>query len=245
MKRKSPLQVIPYYRSKNQIPPELKTKTGWEKEGRRVRNDAMLTPAAKAAYWGGAKWLYTFDQTEPRPRARAGQPLPLTAENIALALREVNRTAKRRRDTAQIEYKRGRHRLAKTRKRQKEQLYALKTKVIERALAEGLARLVGVHKQTITRERVVVNKSWQELWGDEDVVWGGEDLEEEDEPALVSSREIVTEVEEVWLACYELAGFRFHQPVERERKDAVVAQVDEIVDLRQWLASAKPARPFG
>jgi hypothetical protein len=236
----------PRYVGWGKVPGDLKTKTQWSELGMKVKHAAE--PAAYV--FGGTQHakpthypLYSQAQVEPKQPRRPATPLALTAENIGAALYEVNKAAKRRRDTAKSAYKDRRHSLARNSRWMKEGYYELKDCVLAKAIADGLAHCCGWHKKTdIRQERISNYENATQGADDQDNVDEFDDVGPESEDTWGSRPRPQSSLVEVrrttYMACFELAGFRFHRII-----DQTPAGADcEITDLGQWVSQAT-ARP--
>jgi hypothetical protein len=233
---------LKYYKYEEAVKAGLRSKTEWDKLGRKLKEDAVPAGYRRGEY---VKEVLLYPESETVPKRvrveRPAQPLEPTPENIGLALFEVNRAAKRRRDAAQKSYTFGAFSFATAHKSHKEKLYDLKDKVLQKALAEGIAKLVGLHFKKRTVEKWVYEDvdchcdcDIYEDWNDFFV--------EEICDCPCHSRKKVLQVSQVTdaLACFELAGYRFHSPVSNEEAERLKEHVHEIVDLGAWTAAAKP-----
>lgn len=227
----------PRYVGWSDVPDGLKTKTQWSDEGMRLLRD--VEPAAFA--YGGSQHsrnahyaLFSRKQVEPKRRQRPGNPLPPTAENLATALFEINKAAKRRRDAAASAYARRKHNLATRRKEEKEAFYDLKDRVLRELVHGGVATLVGVHSKVDIRNH--------REWIDENDGAPCQDAVDDEGPRVVETEgrwETVPERCTTCMVCYEVAGFRFHKPIDAPPDGADA----EVKDLGEWMSKATP-RPL-
>jgi len=230
----------PRYVGWSDVPDALKTKTQWSDEGMRLLRD--VEPAAFV--YGGSQYsrrahyaLYSQDQVEPKRRQRPGNALPATAENIATALFEINKAAKRRRDSAASAYVQRKHDLATRRKQEKQAFYDLKDRVLAKLISGGVATVVGYHSKldTCTHREWIENDENVEAQEDDDGA-----LDDEGSSLSTDGRWVtVAERHTTFMVCYEVAGFRFHQLTEAPPTGTEV----EVQDLGAWMSKASP-RPM-
>ncbi len=225
-----------------QVPDQYKTKTQWGKEGMKLREDAE--PAAYVYVKGPNEHfeLYLQEAVEPKQKQRPAIALALTPENIGAALYEINKAAKRRRDSARNAYENRRHAMASTRKAEKEAFYQLKDDVIDKAAEMGIAKIVGYH----SKHHDHTTREWiEDQDGDaEEVVVEYEEDEYGDRhddflcDAPSGHWGTVKERRTTYLECHEIGGFRFHRIVDQLPTQATT----QIEDLGTW-ESAATARP--
>jgi hypothetical protein len=217
------------------VPDGFQTKTRWAEEGMRLRKAATAAAYVFAPGGSGKSQhyeLYTIEQVEPKRRIRPGKALPLTPGNLGAALFEINKAAKRRRDAAESAYRHRKHELAARRKGEKDSLYQLKDRVLQKLIARGMATFVGYHLKLDRREV----REWIE---DEDALaWIDDDVLDAHDEQLSAGGQWGTMLEErqTFMACYELAGFRFHRIID----SAAVDGETEITDLGEWMSKATP-----
>lgn len=204
---------IKKYNGWEDVPANLKTKTQLGEMGLKPKNENM--PVARVSAYYDTYNLFSVNDAVQKRKVSvvAPEPFPITVENIGLALYTINKAAKRRRDAAEGAYEFGHHGVAHTQKDKKERLYQLKDRVIKRAKADGIAKFEGVHTQT--RNDVVRIYS-----DDEDDDWEYDEKEVE---------------KTIYLACYSIANFRFHTPINKQPKGTV-----EIKNLGDWTSNAVP-----
>ncbi len=215
------------YRKWEDVQGNLKTKTQLGQLGLKLRKNQK--PAAKIRAYKLHKYveydLYDINEAIPKKKVTKKEPvsLPLTPENIALALYTINKAAKRRRDGAENAYESGIRRLIKMHEKEKFKLYELKDRVMQKAIAEGAATFVGVHIQTRQVEKRVY---------DEDIDYLGDN----DEEYWCGSCDYETREEKTYLGCYIMSGFRFHTIL----RDIPEVSDTEITDLGDWVSEATP-----
>ncbi len=158
----------------------------------------------------------------------------LTDRHLAEALYVINKAAKQYRDKKNKFFNDGAHVAAQEAKTNEKQLYDMKRLVLEELEALGRAKIIGYHvQQFVTDERDVV---YYDCFGSE--------ITEEDYAELYDSAKFTQKVvglgqklkdytgepyykivnrtveRKIFLLLYELAGFEFHLPSERQPENA-------------------------
>jgi len=135
------------YRKWKDVPENLKTKTQLGNLGLKPKNESIADATIYTRY--GEYNLYSEKSAIPKRKVTPSEPEPmdLTVENIALALHTINKSAKRRRDESEKAYEMSSHGLAGLHKKHKDELYALKDRVIKKAIIDGFAKFEGIHTQ--------------------------------------------------------------------------------------------------
>lgn len=117
----------------------LKTKTSWSQAGR-----SLVQNAEPAAIHIGRYDVYDlYDESQTRPKRVSNKP-PVIIDLLA-AIFTVTRSAKRYRNSAETNYKYGKHGFAGSARRQKAHLYGLKDKGLIAAFRAGRVQAVGTH----------------------------------------------------------------------------------------------------
>lgn len=228
----------PRYMTWQDVPAGYRTTTKWSEAGMKPIPDAepiaYVYCRGRSTHFG----LYTPEQVVARKRRRDPRALDPTPENLGKALFEVNKAAKRRRDAAKRSYSERRFRRASNDKACKEELYALKDDVLDRAAREGLATFAGYHVKRYSRDEAV------RLDDDEiDATYGDgreDDVEDDYAPwergggGRDCERRTIERV--TYMACSEIGGFRFHRIVD----ELPEATKQRIHDLGTWESAAAP-----
>lgn len=225
------------------IPPELRTKTVWRREGRKVRTGAVPR-ACYDSYWYKTSYeLFSHEDTEPIPRREIskGRTVSFAEDFIVTAIQTVNDAAKRRRDAATKAYRRGEHGRARLWSGEKFEFYELKDRVLARLLSQGRARVVGHHAKTDHSEpaKPYFGSSIYRDFGlealDELDDWDEDRdyFESHDSGAFAQPAGPETTILEI----IEFAGRAFHRPVDTPPADIAVQ-----AHLGNKLS---PARPLG
>lgn len=120
-----------------------KTKTSWQKVGRRIRKGES---AFGKRHYSGQNYqgyfdVFTEDQTEPIRK----KPVPKEID-VCAALWVANRHAKRARDASQRAYFSRLHGFAANWKERKQEIYGMKSQAMHWLIAEGELRHIGYHR---------------------------------------------------------------------------------------------------
>ncbi|MGE0822355.1 MAG: restriction endonuclease [Candidatus Binatia bacterium] len=232
-------QKLPTYSRWSLVPESLKTTTqAFKAAGLKVREDAEPRARFRSQYYHRWYDLYSAEETVPIRKIirHAPEVLSYTQDNILAAIRTINDSAKRSRDSATRAYKHGRHSFATQFSAQKSEYYALKDAVLARLLQQGRATHVGYHSKTDYRDPV--KPRWRSWFNDlED--WDEFDLEFDDliseldnddgEDGQIKSTTV--------LEVIQFAGRLFHRPVNN--------LLPEDVEILQHLGDRlSPARPL-
>lgn len=133
------------------VPEELFTKTVLKNEHGLKPIDESNPDAFMKSYIHG-KWrtynLYHIDNCKQiRRRVTDITGFILDDKTIASAIYVINKSAKKSRDTKQINYYRGKHRVVQRAKRRSFEIYELKNMVIDKLMDENRMEIIGYHKQ--------------------------------------------------------------------------------------------------
>jgi hypothetical protein len=151
------------YRRWKDVPANIKTKTQLGELGLKPANETNPDAVIESRYGRKQRQYNLYDVNNAISKRKVTdhkpEPLPLNDKNIALALYTINKAAKRRRDGSVSSYESGAYGLAQLHKSEKEHLYALKDKVIKKAIADGTAKFDGIHQQT----RIINEKVYEDV----------------------------------------------------------------------------------
>ena len=137
------------YKSWAFVPDNIKTKTGWSKEGKRIKKGEVGHFDKVYTY---DKWrtfeFFTENQVEDKRKVnrKPKPPLEMTVENLATSLYLINKSAKVSRDSKSRFYFSNQHSKTKSAKTRQLNLYQLKDEVLEMTLLDEYAFVKGYHK---------------------------------------------------------------------------------------------------
>lgn len=135
------------YKSWAFVPDNIKTKTGWSKEGKRIKKGEVghFDKVYTQHVWRTFEF-FTEDQVEDKRKVNKKPPLEMTVENLATSLYLINKSAKVSRDSKSRFYFSNQHSKTKSAKTRQLNLYQLKDEVLEMALLDEHAFIKGYHK---------------------------------------------------------------------------------------------------
>lgn len=144
--------MIEYVRWDN-VPDNLKTKT--QLKEMRLKPIDEDNPDAIVKYQFDTKWkranLYDVSKTK-EIKKRIVKDIAITPDNIAQSLYVINKSAKKSRDTKNLNYDLKRHSVVHTAKTRQQKLYHLKDQALKKAIKEEYINYMGIHKQIIQHD---------------------------------------------------------------------------------------------
>jgi restriction system protein len=227
------------------VPPPLRTRTQWRREGLRVRDDAIPQAFFYSIYYRRRYPLFQLSDTDPTTRRShvPGIALPFSDNSLAQAMQTINDAAKRRRDSASAFYQKGRHGRARLSKAEKEAFYELKDEVLQRLVSQGRARTTAYHLQELAfaprapRCFPLRSTPWSadlRDWEDDDE-WSV-DIDPTAAETPTAATETNASARLTTLEVIEFAGHTFHRPLETP---------PERVDFDKQITGLSPARALG
>lgn len=203
------------------IPEELRTKTAWRHERRKVRPGATAKGYYESYWYKMTCELFSRDDTVPisRRRITEGYAVSFFEDFLVSAIQTINDAAKRRRDSATEAYLRRQHGRARNCSDAKSEYYVLKDRVLARLLTQGRARVVGHHSKTDWFESPKPYLGRSQFDG-----LGFKPCEEFDDwdDALDDGTTNVFGEKTTILEVVEFAGRQFHRPVDYPSSDTTV-----------------------
>lgn len=144
--------MIEYVRFAN-VPENFKTKTQLKEI--RLKPIDEENPDAIVKYQFDSKWkrsnLYDISKTK-EIKKRVVKEILITSENIAQSLYIVNKSAKKSRDTKNLNYDLRNHDVVQRSKTRQQKLYSLKDLALQKAIDDRFVSYIGIHKQIIEHD---------------------------------------------------------------------------------------------
>lgn len=202
----------------SQVPEHLKTKTQLKELGLKPLDESDVQATIKVRQHGSTREFDLYDISMTRPinkRIVNIDSIEITPETIAESLYVINKSAKKSRDTKELNYSWGYHDVVSRAKIRQNQLYALKEEVLEKCIATGIAEVLGYHAQKLEHLRFE--------WVDTDEIVGSGfkyDPEIDSEVEVVYYRreqQVVREKTTSRLILIKIEDFTFHLPATKDQ----------------------------
>lgn len=202
----------------SKVPEHLKTKTQLKELGLKPLDETDFQATIKVRQHSATREfnLYNISLTRPIKRRVAKiDKIKITPETIAESLYVVNKSAKKSRDTKELNYDWGNHNIVSRAKTRQNQLYALKEKVLKKCIVNGIAEVLGVHTQKLVHSRFE--------WLDTDEIVGSDieyDLETAELVEITFYRREQKEIREQTTSHFlliKISDFSFHLPATKKQ----------------------------
>lgn len=197
------------------VPENYKTKTQLKAMGLKPKDESKPDEKVYASAGGRMNYfdLYDVDNTIEIKKKKPADisDMDLNSVNIGESLYVVNKSALKSRDTKAANYSLGNHGVVKNAKSRQYNLYDLKDKVINKAIQEGVAQVLGYH----IHETTVWNNVRHYTYSEEE----REEMKENNLPWEVYN-EYETMIESTTvrnhLLYLKIENFFFHIPIEEK-----------------------------
>lgn len=213
-----PTVEIPRFIRWSKVPEHLKTKTQLKELGLKPLDESNFQATIKVRQNGATREFNLYDISLTRlikRRITNIDDIEIKPETIAEALYVINKSAKKSRDTKEVNYDWGNHDIVSRAKIRQNSLYALKEEVLKKCIVNGFAEVMGYHTQKF--------ESSQFEWVDTDEIVGC-DWEYDDETESVvevvyyrREQQEVREKKTSRLLLIKIADFSFHLPASKKQ----------------------------